>query len=381
MMEINHLTPLPEAMTAKEYAALIGFPSPESVTDFRYIQNIMGITSDSPTLSGREVIRRHLVKLRFEAGIDTSHKAAEPKAASIQPSATATDALSHLQQAIALMASSQSAPLDESRVIELIKTHASPMYKGIEVTLPDGSKTKHEGLTHKNFDKLLRMATAGIHIWMHGPAGTAKTSSAMKVAQVLGRSFHYTSCSLTSTKTDFLGFVNAMGVVVETEFRKAFLEGGVFLLDEVDSANANVGVALNAAIDNRIAAFPDGIFTAHENFVCIAAANTAGMGATSSFKGRVAQDEAFMDRFTFLEWPIDEALEMAIAPSPDFTKVVQAVRAVVAELGIQLPVTPRASIQGGKLFLMGLSKKECLESALFKGKVSADVAKQILNRI
>jgi MoxR-like ATPase len=134
----------------------------------------------------------------------------------------------------------------------------------------------------------------------------------MKAAEALGLPFVLEVVGLTSTKTDFLGFVDAGGRCTETNFKRAFLNGGVYFIDEADSANANVGIALNTAIENGICAFPDGVFKAHPDFVAIAAGNTNGKGGTAQFGGRVRMDSAFQDRFAFIEWGVDEALERDI---------------------------------------------------------------------
>jgi galactokinase len=179
-------------------------------------------------------------------------------------------------------------------------------------------------------------------------------------------------------KQDFLGFTDANGKASNTIFRKAFTEGGVFLLDEVDNGNANVGVALNAPLENKIAAFPDMMADAHEDFICVGAMNTNGRGGTTQYAARNRQDEAFLDRFVFLEWNIDERFEMDIASNKDWCKRIQSLRARVKTLGIDFHIGTRATFQGEKIIAAGFAESDALASAVFKG-LSQNQIDQILN--
>jgi hypothetical protein len=256
------------------------------------------------------------------------------------------------------------------------------LYRGIELKRPDAAAVKIEGKFHRNFPQLLQALSIRQSVYMFGPAGTSKTTSARKAAEALGLPFILEVVGLTSTKTDFLGFVDAGGRCTETNFKRAFLQGGVYFIDEADSANANVGIALNTAIENGICAFPDGVFEAHPDFVAVAAGNTNGKGGTAQFGGRVRMDSAFQDRFAFLEWPIDEAFEKDITTNQQWTAKVQCIRAAVKSLGLdELPVTPRLSVKGERLLAAGFSQEQVLDMLLFRGAVSDEVKNQILSRI
>jgi MoxR-like ATPase len=54
----------------------------------------------------------------------------------------------------------------------------------------------------------------------------------------------------------------------------------------------------------------------HENFRIVATANTYGNGATLEFIGRNAIDGATLDRFTVIDWNIDEILELKLCRTP-----------------------------------------------------------------
>jgi len=297
-----------------------------------------------------------------------------------QPAQQLADALQNLL-------SSQTPKLDESRVVELIKQHsvdesllidliqAHSGVKVVEIKKPDVPNIK-VGVQHKNFERLVQSISAGVNVMLVGEAGSGKSSAAANVAKALNLDFGFISCGLTTTKYEFSGFIDASGRFASTEFFRVFTNGGVFLLDEFDAASPNVGIALNEALANKRASFADGCYDAHPDFICIAAANTYGNGATMDFVGRQKLDATTLDRFVVLNWDIDEDFENAISPNKDWTRKVQKYRATVKRLAIRHSVTTRASINGAKLIAAGIPENEVVDMVIFKG-LSTDVRKQI----
>jgi cobaltochelatase CobS len=224
---------------------------------------------------------------------------------------------------------------------------------------------------HKNFNLLLKAAQAvdadghHLNIWLFGPAGTGKTTAARNVARALDLDFKFNSALDTGYK--LTGFVDANGRVVRTPFRDAWEHGGVYLFDEVDGSAPSALIEFNAALANGAHSFPDGIIPRHPDCIIIAGANTAGLGGTSEYVGRAKQDAAFLDRFVLIDWPIDEALELAICPNKDWCKRVQAIRQKVKERGIRgVLVSPRASLYGASLLAAGLSQDQVERMTLQK---------------
>lgn len=228
------------------------------------------------------------------------------------------------------------------------------------VVRTERSEVRIDGLQHFMFEDLLRACSAvkpdgnRHNIWLYGPPGTGKTTAAANVAKALDLSFYCTGSLLT--KYDIVGFVDANGKLVRTPFREAWENGGVFLFDEIDGSAPAAVLAFNAALANGIMAFPDGMVARHKDCVVIAAANTTGLGATAEFNGRVKLDSATLDRYEFIEWPIDEKIEAAMSNNAKWTSIVQKVRANVAAKGIKgVCITPRATIAGCSLLNAGLS--------------------------
>jgi MoxR-like ATPase len=214
---------------------------------------------------------------------------------------------------------------------------------------------------------LRQLLSSGQHCYLVGPAGSGKTTAAEKCAAALGLNFYCQSVGAQTTQAQLLGFINATGQYVPTHFRQAYENGGLFLLDEIDAGNANVLTALNAALANGICSFPDRMVKRHENFLCVAAANTFGTGADRQYVGRNQLDAASIDRFAFLEWPYDEKLESQLAGNEEWTGYVQKIRKAVAALKIRHVVSPRASIQGAKLLSAGMNRAEVEEAVIWKG--------------
>jgi cobaltochelatase CobS len=238
-----------------------------------------------------------------------------------------------------------------------------------------------KSLQHKNFDLLLTACKATdadghhLNVWLYGPAGTGKTTAARNVSKVLGLPFFFNSALDTGYK--LTGFVDANGRIVRTPFREAWENGGVYLFDEVDGSAPSALIEFNAALANGAHSFPDKIVPRHPDCIIIAGANTAGLGGTSEYVGRAKQDAAFLDRFVLLDWPIDEALELAICPNKDWCKRVQAVRKTVQARGLKgVLVSPRASLYGASLLAAGMPQN-IVERMTLQKSMTPDQWKQV----
>ena len=261
------------------------------------------------------------------------------------------DLASIIAEAVASRMPQQTASLDETRVIELIREH-SPGATVIELRNLDTNETKDLGVQHKLFPLLVKTLKAGVNVWIVGKAGTGKTQGCHNAASALGMKFYYTGA--IDNPYALLGFIDAHGKVVRTQFREAFEHGGLFVYDEVDGSAPGALLPFNAALANGHCAFPDAIIPRHPDFICVATANTWGLGADNDYVGRCKMDAAFLDRFVQIDWTIDEALETSTCGNPAWAKYVQAIRANVTTKGIRVLVSPRASYNGAKLLANGL---------------------------
>jgi hypothetical protein len=228
------------------------------------------------------------------------------------------------------------------------------------------------GVQHVRFSVLLQTCAARmrngnrLNVWCWGGAGCGKSTAAEKVAEVLGLAFYGTGSVLLSS--DLLGYRNHAGEIVRTQFREAFEHGGIFVIEEVENNGPGANMALQSALANGWCAFPDRIVRRHPDCVIIAGANTTGLGPTSEYVGRQKQDAAFLNRFVYLRWPLDEALEDHLCGDKAWLRRVRHVRANVAARGVKgAMITPRASMFGEALLAAGLSQEDVEEMTLRQG--------------
>jgi MoxR-like ATPase len=229
---------------------------------------------------------------------------------------------------------------------------------------------------HRQFKELLLHVSTQEPVMMIGPAGSGKTTAALKVAEHLNVAFYPQSVGAQTTKSDLLGFIDANGQYRRTIFRDAYENGGLYLMDEVDAGNPNTVTILNAALANGFMSFPDGVVERHEDFYCIAAANTFGTGADRMYVGRNQLDAATLDRFNNISWKIDEKLEATFTTNTQWHTLVVKYRKAVDTFKMRHIVSPRATIKGAKLLAAGLSMKQTIAAVIHKG-LSAEDAKRL----
>jgi len=261
--------------------------------------------------------------------------------------------------------------LDASIAAEVDKAIKAQTPTSLVVQFPNKPKPVDVGVCHFKTPEIIRELSIGHHVYLHGPAGSGKTTMASVAAKALGLTFR--AMGKVESEYLLLGFQNANGVV-RTEFREAFEHGGLILFDEFDAFSAGAVVALNMALANKMCSFPDGMVQQHKDFRCIAAGNTVLTGATREYQGRTALDGASIDRFAFIEFPYDEQLELHLGTNRGWTLHVQAIRKALKERGVSHLVTPRASYSGAESIAAGASWEKAETTHIFKGLDAATVA-------
>ena len=229
---------------------------------------------------------------------------------------------------------------------------------------------------HFRFSELLKALKAHQNVFLCGPAGSGKTTAAKQCSYKLKfkddqqQRFYFTGA--ISNEYKLLGYMDANGRYVSTEFRKAYENGGVFLFDEVDASFPQPLLAFNAALSGDQMDFPDGTVKKHKDFYCIATANTYGSGASRQYVGRNQLDAAFLDRFVFIDWPYDEELERNMTNNEEWAEHVQRVRHAIDKLGfgkmgVRHIVSPRATENGAALLEIGIDRRRVEEMVIWKG--------------
>ncbi len=270
--------------------------------------------------------------------------------------------------------------MDEDKVIDLIHAHAKTEKRVTEITLPNLKKVEIEDRTHAAFPRILKKIGAGLPVLMVGPAGTGKTTLAAQVAKALDRPFSFNSMSAGCSESHLLGRVlpDAEGnwTYKESPFVRTYREGGVHLFDEIDAADPNLMVVINAALANGHLSLPflDTIIERHPDTVIIAAANTYGTGASRQYVGRNALDAATLDRFSVstLEIGYDHDLERDLAAQVAGSKAdplitwAHATREKIHAAGLRRIMSTRTIINAARAITAGETLAE-LKADYFTG--------------
>ena len=240
------------------------------------------------------------------------------------------------------------------------------------ISLPDGTEnTVKDQILPPKFDTVLKKVAMGDAVYMYGPAGSGKNILAQQVAKALGLDFYY--CSTITQEYKLEGFIDAGGVYHETELYRAFKNGGLFMLDEMDASCPEALIILNNALEQGYFTFPCGVVKAHENFRCIAAGNTCGHGATVEFNGRMKIDEATLNRFSIEYMGYDERIELACAgDDTELVEFIHELRKASQKAGMYLVLGYR-NIKRVAKYSAVFSIESALESDILRGMDRDDI--------
>lgn len=226
--------------------------------------------------------------------------------------------------------------------------------------------TKSGEVFHSKFQMIKTCVESKIPVYLAGPAGSGKNHTLEQIAGQLGLEFYFTNSVQQEYK--LTGFIDAGGKFHETEFYKAFTNGGLFFLDEMDASIPEVLVLLNAAIANGYFEFPNGKVTAHEDFRVVAAGNTMGSGADEAYTGRMVLDQATLDRFAIIEFGYDLGIEMALAKgNTQLVSFIEDLRKQADTKGVRATFSYRCISMVVKLEKAGMAIEEIIKIAVVKG--------------
>ncbi|MGI9251324.1 MAG: AAA family ATPase [Pseudohongiellaceae bacterium] len=248
-----------------------------------------------------------------------------------------------------------------------------------EIHIGEMPIVKMTGKQHAAFPIILRAAIATKHnggIMLVGPAGSGKTTLARQIADAMNLQFYFQGRADSEYK--LLGFIDAHGNYQDTPLRKAYQHGGVFLFDEMDASEPAAMIALNTALANSQADFPDGIIDKHPDFIAIAAANTFGRGATMQYVGRNQLDAATLDRFGIFDINYDAGIERALAPPgavyDKWYSLVSTARDAAINSKLQVIISPRATQLGGAMIAAGIPISQVIAAVIIKGANDSESA-------
>lgn len=290
-----------------------------------------------------------------------------------------TSSLGVLEQAVTELIAKTNAEKIENQIMgsvqqtiqDFIKKEYGTIERHVNVVI-NGVSHPQEGIVHEEFDTVLKFVANNEPVFLTGPAGSGKNVICKQVADALGLDFYFTNAVTQEYK--LTGFTDAIGNYQETQFYKAFTQGGVFMLDEMDASIPEVLVILNAAIANKYFDFPApiGYVEAHPDFRIMAAGNTLGHGADFEYVGRNQLDGASLDRFAIVEINYSKAIEDSVAGDVEIADFCREYRKAAQKVGVQVIVSYRAIGRLAKMVQL-LDLEKALSTCLVKGLERDDI--------
>jgi len=246
-----------------------------------------------------------------------------------------TQVLENLTKAIESISDTHKIEYAEEKITNFIHEFMKKEYGNIPQTLDvrvtDVKTERIEGLTHKIFPKILKLANMGKAIMISGPAGTGKNYLIEQVAKALGGKFYYSSTITQEYK--LIGFIDANGAYHDTELRRAMEYANehpdikvILMIDEIDASDPSALVVINSLLANGYFDFPDKRVSVGKNFIVICAGNTVGLGADMVYTGRNVIDGATLDRFILVRMNYDTNLENALCPEDSLRNFIYDIR-------------------------------------------------------
>lgn len=269
----------------------------------------------------------------------------------------------------------------KNRLKEQLDTYIQETYGCVpkKIIIEDKDvKKEMTGIFHKEFDNICKIVHKGIPLMLVGGAGAGKNHTLEQVAKALELTFYTTN----AVNQDFklTGFIDANGKYHETEFYKAFKNGGMFFLDEIDASCPEALIILNGAIANGYFDFPIGRIECNKDFRVVCAGNTYGTGADMVYVGRNVLDGATLDRFVVLQFDYDDEVEKQLAYDMDLYEFIKDLRNAVNESGLRYIVSMRALINSTKMLEIGIDKESILRTTIIKN-MQRDDLNTILNKL
>lgn len=263
----------------------------------------------------------------------------------------------------------------EQELKDFIKREYGVINRKIIYEIPERGKL--EEVTHEKFEEVLKFVELNEPVMLVGPAGTGKNVICKQIAKILNLEFYFSNAVTQEYK--LTGFIDANGNYQETQFYKAFKNGGVFMLDEIDASIPEVLIILNAAIANRYFDFPNGKIEAHPDFRVIAAGNTFGQGASYTYVGRNQLDGASLDRFALVNVDYSPKIEESLTNDQELITFIREFRKACNDAGINHIASYRSITRIDKMMKVSNDLTEILRSCLTKNLEKDDINQIIRN--
>ena len=203
---------------------------------------------------------------------------------------------------------------------------------------------------HKLLAEVLEHIRMGFRNFLFiGPSGSGKTTLARQIAMALALPYGILPWSGDTTPGAVLGRPSGDGQsFFMSPWLKLYSQASVFLHDELDAADPNVPICMNAAIENGEVFLPSGHIIRHPMHIVLANGNTWGIGADMLYCGRNQLDAAVKDRFVggcFI-CDYDSDLEAHLVPEQEYREAFWQIRAKIFEHKLRRVWGTRALCRG-----------------------------------
>lgn len=277
-----------------------------------------------------------------------------------------------IEQALAQVIADKYVPVISNQIMDKVTEQVEKTYGRLEKPITYSfAGNKLEEVTHEQFETIFQFVLANEPVMLVGPAGSGKNHIVKQISKLAKLPFYFTNAITQEFK--LTGFIDAMGKYHETEFYKAFKNGGIFMLDEIDASIPEVLIILNAAISNRYFDFPNGRIDAHPDFRIIAAGNTFGHGASFQYVGRNQLDGASLNRFAVIEIGYSKAIENSITNDVELIDFIRDFRKAIDQAGMNHIVSYRELIRCNKMLQSSLKPEVVFQICLIKNLENEDI--------
>ena len=233
-------------------------------------------------------------------------------------------------------------------------------------------------IIHEKFAEIRALVQANIPVLLIGPTGSGKSFTSKQVAESLGLDFRFITG--VGDRFEITGYNDASGSYVPTEYFKAFTEGGLFCIDEIDTSDPVALTVINTGLANNQMSFPNGRFDAHEDYRTMATANTYGTGSDSEYVGRNQLDAASLNRFYLIHFDYSHEVEEKICPDRKILEFLWRLRQATEETRIKMIISTRDIKNFNIAINNGLTPEQTIRGLIIKGH-SSDSINRLIEKV